>query len=373
VPGEVTADATPPDAVRGRLWLRARQGFVGAVGRVVLPAVGAGLVLRYLVPQVGSGLPGVVAVLGHRYPLLFGVALFLLFSALVHYWAPPASPAAVTRMLATGAAPPTRSRRGEVLGLVASVLAATAAALAIRAWARPYRVLSASMLPTFEPDDLIAGRLRGASAASRVPLRGDVVVFRSAAVAPRTGANGWPEMLVKRVVGLPGDRIEMRGEAPVINGWPVPWCDAGEYLHVISDTSGRALHGRLRVEFLDGRAYLTVHAVGPPFSGPYLVKPGEVFVLGDNRGNSMDSRAYHAGQGGGVSLDAIVARADRFLIGWQRTGDIDWGRVLRPIDSLRAGVRLDGAPAQPLDEGVARCLRDRPLETRPPPPVGGTP
>ncbi len=220
------------------------------------------------------------------------------------------------------------------------------------------------MLPTLEPNDIVAGLVRS-------PLsdpfrgRGDVVVFQAPVAAGIGRAASWPagEPLVKRVVGLAGDRVGMRGGTPIINDWPVPSCDAGDYLYVLGDAGERAVHGRLRVEFLDDHAYLTVHAQTLPFQGTYRVKPGEVFVLGDDRASSIDSRAY-----GGVSVRGVESRIDRFLVGTLRNGNADFGRMLHPVDALQSNLHLEGVAIGALEEGIARCLARRPTETHPPPP-----
>jgi signal peptidase I len=334
--------------------------------------------MTYLVPGTGSGLPGVVAAFAHRRALLFAALMFLVFSGLAHYWRLRVP---VTRWAWEGAEHSARSARAgpsrtalAAVALALSVVGAAGAALALRAYiVEPYRVIGGSMLPTLEPDDQVGGRKGAyAIASGRLPARGDVVVFGGAGLLPGTDGSHWPDVLVKRVIGLPGDLVAMRGGAPVINGWTVPWCDAGEYVYVIPDATGSAVHGRLRVEFLDDRAYLTVHTMGAPFKDAYRVRPGEVFVLGDDRGNSLDSRAYDGGRGGGVPLEAIRARADWFLVGTHRSGDADWSRLLRPLDALQTRLRLEGVGTRDLEEGIARCLRERPVNARPPAPDGAS-
>lgn len=132
------------------------------------------------------------------------------------------------------------------------------------------------------------------------PQRGDVAIFSS----PEDGT-----MLVKRVIGLPGDTIEMRDDVLFVNGAAIDYDVAG-------DVADEDLPGNTRRE--DHR-YLTEKLAGRPHAimvlpqrlalrsfGPTQVPPGHYLVLGDSRDNSKDSRYI-----GFVPRDSIVGRAFR--------------------------------------------------------------
>jgi signal peptidase I len=95
------------------------------------------------------------------------------------------------------------------------------------------------------------------------------------------------------------------------------------------------------------------------------VGAGEVYVMGDNRNDSLDSRRWHHGAGGGVPDANLRGRASRI---W-----LPLSRLMLPI--MGAPRLPDGMPRE-LSEGIAHCLEKAPVRTRPPSPAavaGGHP
>jgi signal peptidase I len=221
--------------------------------------------------------------------------------------------------------------------LLVAVGVSAAAAVAFGQAFQPAKVLSTSMVPSILPSDrLWVNKL----ARTQPPRRGDVIVFRH-----QEGEGG---ALVKRVIGLPGDRVAMVGSRPVLNGHEVPTCDAGTFVYLGVKQSSR---GHLVVEWLDGRASLAIYELGPHRFDEYTVKPGEVFVLGDNRGVSNDSRSWSIP---GVPLGDIDGRVAHVLFGADRAGQLDPGRFWR---ALGTDLHLTGVDLAPLRAGVERCLK----------------
>ncbi|MGC4090111.1 MAG: signal peptidase I [Polyangiaceae bacterium] len=234
------------------------------------------------------------------------------------------------------------------------------AAITLRGCAfQVYRVSSGSMLPSLLPGEYVLAT-RSSYASGALPRRAELLVFQ------REGQEADGD-LVKRVIGLPGDRIEMvRGGHPVINGWTVPSCDAGQYVQFSGD---EVVEGRLVVEFLGSASYLTVHTPwGQPMT-PYVVKPGEVFVIGDDRNQSRDSRSWADGNPRGLKLGEARGRVLSSLA-MAAPGRAPRYRLLD--SSRRTSLDLPTLDTRELQAGIQRCLATRPLQTEPPPP-GGSP
>jgi signal peptidase I len=263
-----------------------------------------------------------------------------------------------------------RWRKSEVREYVEAILMAIAVAFGLR-WfvVEAFKIPSGSMIPTLQVGDhIFVNKLsygpsvpftRSRLWSSMPPARGDVIVF------------AYPEHpeqdFIKRVIAIPGDKLEAKNGHPIINGWEVPSCRVGTYSYNDYDSPIARHEGDLFVEYLTDEAYLTFYdrssSAFPEYQGPYFAKKGEVWVMGDNRNNSHDSRMWFGGQGGGVPFDNIRGRA---LFVWLSVSDngIDWSREGAPV---MGRPRLP-PPMKALQPALDKCLKDRPAATRPPEP-----
>ncbi|MEN9580801.1 MAG: hypothetical protein RJA70_3810 [Pseudomonadota bacterium] len=122
---------------------------------------------------------------------------------------------------------------------------------------------------------------------------------------PRSKCGGYLVELKDTTISSPEVTTTFRqledGCRPIINGWRVPSCPLGK--HELP-TNDETRSGSLFIEFLGGQSYLVWFEDGQFTSrqGPFVVQPGEVWVLGDNRHNSYDSRRWNSRQGAGVPI-----------------------------------------------------------------------
>ena len=255
-------------------------------------------------------------------------------------------------------------RRESVGSLLRFVLTVAMIAWAFRSFiGAPFNIPSGSMLPTLYIGDYPAvskwpygysrysfplgvpafkGRIFG-----RLPQRGDVVVFRH----PVENSD-----LIKRVIGLPGDTVEVRQGQLVLNGRPVPRrhlpaatvpvtanspCPAvppaSPTLIMASGTAVCVY--RAYLETLPGGPSYTVldqveHGPADDF-GPVRVPAGRVFLMGDNRDDSLDSR-YPAYEGGVdmLPVENLIGRASFTF--WSTDGRASWFKPWTWFSALRA-------------------------------------
>jgi signal peptidase I len=231
---------------------------------------------------------------------------------------------------------------------IRTILIAVMIALTIRAFiVEPFRIPSGSMFPTLLIGDhlfvnkFVYGpkipfsdmRLPGL----REPERGDIIVFTVA----RRGNDTFPadrhpeysrEEFVKRIVGLPGDRVEIQGSKVIVNGEEM---DVEPLPETFTDPKGRELN-MLRVR-VDSRQYTVLDDPKAYFRAPRpvtTVEEGRYLVLGDNRDHSKDSRVW-----GTVRKAEIKGPA--FVLYWSWDFNDGWLDLLNPITWWKAEKRWD--------------------------------
>jgi signal peptidase I len=178
------------------------------------------------------------------------------------------------------------------------------------------------------------------------PQRGDIVVFRF----PEDPSINY----IKRVVGLPGDLVEVQSDRLIINGEPAPFEEIGRYndgcysnMRLAREQLGEREHQVLHCLTADSIVTLPVASCDREISQAYQcsesgddrgadsgdrqmrVPAGSYLMVGDNRDNSTDGRYF-----GFVDETLLVGKATRIWFNWdlQRSGGPKWSRIGVAID-----------------------------------------
>jgi signal peptidase I len=179
---------------------------------------------------------------------------------------------------------------------------------------------------------LIPGRIF-----ARAPERGDIVVFKN----PADNRTDY----IKRVIGLPGDLVQMQDGQLILNGTPVPKVKIADFAEAVTpnspcrpqpgggivaqpDSAGRATCGypRFRETLPSGRSYevIDVGATAADDTPVFVVPEGQYFLMGDNRDRSADSR-FPAMVGGGIGFVPEENLVGRALVSFFSTdGSAEW-------------------------------------------------
>lgn len=182
----------------------------------------------------------------------------------------------------------------------------------------PFKIPSGSMMPTLLAGDFIVVNkftyglripiLNNTFVEINKPQRGDVAVFH---FPPDPSID-----YIKRIIGVPGDKIAYRNKQLFINGEPVEMRLVGDYQYVASGLN-MVTAKHYREQLGEVNHDVLIEESGLTVDGETEVPPGHYFAMGDNRDNSKDSRSW-----GFVPEDNLVGKA--FLIWWNFD---DFGRI----------------------------------------------
>ena len=233
---------------------------------------------------------------------------------------------------------------GEFAEIVKTIVFALLIAFVLRVLLfQPFTIPSASMEPNLYEGDYIVvskwsygyskhsipfspplfdGRILG-----KDPTRGDIVVFK----LPRDNKTDY----IKRVIGLPGDKIQMIANKLYINGVPVKDVVIGEA--EAADVFGPRSVVKVRETLPNGKSFDS-QDFGPggdlDDTGVYEVPAGHYFMMGDNRDNSIDSRVEQSAGVGFVPAQNLVGKAQIIAFSWEPGASlfnpVSWFTKIRP-------------------------------------------
>ncbi|MGH7018957.1 MAG: signal peptidase I [Brevundimonas sp.] len=237
-----------------------------------------------------------------------------------------------------------KSESNETVEIIKTVVFALLIAFVLRVLLfQPFTIPSASMEPNLYEGDYIVvskwsygyskhsipwspplfdGRILG-----KDPTPGDIVVFK----LPRDNKTDY----IKRVIGLPGDKVQMIANKLYINGAPVK--DVVVSRAEMADMFGPRPVTQVRETLPNGKSFMT-QDFGPggdlDDTPVYEVPSGHFFMMGDNRDNSIDSRVEMSAGVGMVPAENLVGKAEIIMFSWSPGASllnpVSWFANLRP-------------------------------------------
>ncbi|MBB4797376.1 signal peptidase I [Brevundimonas bullata] len=237
-----------------------------------------------------------------------------------------------------------KSETNETVEIIKTVVFALLIAFVLRVLLfQPFTIPSASMEPNLYEGDYIVvskwsygyskhsipfspplfdGRILG-----KDPTRGDIVVFK----LPRDNKTDY----IKRVIGLPGDKVQMIANKLYINGAPVK--DVIVSRAEMADMFGPRPVTQLRETLPNDKSFM-IQDFGPggdlDDTPVYEVPAGHFFMMGDNRDNSIDSRVEMSSGVGMVPAENLVGKAEIIMFSWSPGASlfnpVSWFANLRP-------------------------------------------
>ena len=237
-----------------------------------------------------------------------------------------------------------KSASNETVEIIKTVVFALLIAFVLRVLLfQPFTIPSASMEPNLYEGDYIVvskwsygyskhsipwspplfdGRILG-----KGPARGDIVVFK----LPRDNKTDY----IKRVIGMPGDKVQMIANKLYLNGAPVK--DVVVSRAELADVFGPRPVTQVRETLPNGKSFMT-QDYGPggdlDDTPVYEVPAGHFFMMGDNRDNSIDSRVEMSAGVGMVPAENLVGKAEIIMFSWSPGASlfnpVSWFANLRP-------------------------------------------